>query len=158
MESAEEYRAKARKHFDRSRESFDRCDTDGFVTQFASDLSGREAQRNAEIVEAGGTAKFRGLYERATGDRVRAKLIKGNYGMVWAFCDQLGNFTGRFIGDSKGGPRSRIFQLGYEVLWEDAPARAVVTGEGKGFSGLASCHVTTVRADEGYPDDAKVVR
>lgn len=152
------YRAESAEAFRRERASLDACDTDGFVSQWCHDLTAREAWANADIVAAGGVAEFPGLFRRSDGARVAAKLIDGRFGLCWAFCDADGDFTGRFLPDSKGTPRSRMYREGFEVRQEMVPARAKVCGSGTGLSGLATCYVATVRLDRGFPDGAVVVR
>jgi hypothetical protein len=159
LEKEQEAEWKASEHFRSAEESFDRCDTDGFLTQWAHGLNGRLEKRKAELARNGGMATFRGLYDRETGERVAAKLIEGRYGYCWAFCDADGNFTGRFLGDSKGTPRSRMYREGFESRTEDAPANAVLQGA-KGATGLSGAHtvgVVVYRTDGGYPEGAKVL-
>lgn len=136
-------------------ESIERSDTDGFLSQWAQDMSAREYHAQAEILLHGGVEVFEGLYRRSDGKRARAKLIQGRYGWCWAFCDANDNFTGQFLSDSKGTPRSKMWREGYEKRDELAPAKAKLTSNGTGLSG--SCWVITVRTDGGYPEDAVVV-
>lgn len=149
---AAEHEAAARKHYQDRQESFERCDTDGFVSQWASGLLGNLEQRKAELARAGDKAEFPGLFRRSDGARVRAKLIEGRFGLCWAFCDADNRFTGRFLANSKGTPRSKLFREGFEVLQELAPARAELVGRGTGLSGTA--WVATLRTDGGFPADA----
>jgi len=130
--------------------------SDGFLSQWASDLSAREYNAKAELLEQGGVEIFEGLYRRSDGKRVRAKLISGKYGPCWAFCDQQGKFTGRFLGDSKGTKRSKLYREGFEKRDELAPAYAKITGSGTGLSGASTCYVAVRRSDGGYPEDAVV--
>lgn len=94
--TAEELRNKAAIHAENARESFERCDTDGFLSQWASGLQSRLCQTQAEIVENGGQAEFWGLFD-LEGNRIAAKLINGKFGACWALCDANRNFTGRFV-------------------------------------------------------------
>lgn len=137
--------------------SFERCDTDGFVSQHCHQLTARECRAKAKLAENGGKATFLGLFVRETGERVAAKLINGRFGLCWAFCDEEGTFTGRFLSHSKGTKRSKMFREGFEVREEEAPAKVVMRGEGTGLSGLATVRVETVRADGGFPAEAVVL-
>ena len=150
--TATEHRERASKHFQAKEDSFDRCDTDGFLSQWASGISGQLEARKAELAEAGWTSTFPGLYRRSDGARVRAKLIDARYGLCWAFCDEEGTFTGRFLSHSKGTKRSRLYREGFELREETAPANARITGSGTGLSGTA--WVEVYRADGGYPEEA----
>lgn len=94
--TAEELRNKAAIHAENARESFERCDTDGFLSQWASGLNRNLCETQAEIVENGGRSEFWGLFD-LQGNRIAAKLIDGRYGLCWALCDANRKFTGRFI-------------------------------------------------------------
>lgn len=70
--TAAEYRGEVSKDTEAATDSRNRCDTDGFLSQWASSDSSRMNSLKAEIVEAGMTRTFRGLYEGNR--RVKAKL------------------------------------------------------------------------------------
>lgn len=161
--TAADYKAEAARHIDAEAESFARCDTDGFLSQWAHGINGRLAETRAELVAAGEKAEFPGLFRKADGARVRAKLIEvadrfKGYGtrLVWAFADADGNFTGRFLSHSGGGPRSAIAREGFEVKPETAPAWADLKAPpgARGLGGAASVYVETYRTDGGYPPEA----
>lgn len=128
--------------------SFERCDTDGFLSQWASGITGRLYQAQADIAEAGGLAEFPALFNVETGEWVPARLIDGRYGTRWAIVDRESNrFTGEFIGFM---PKRRATNAakGYtegRALW---PAKAVTHGSGTGLSGAASVTVITVKTVE----------
>lgn len=143
----------------RRQESIERSGiSDGFVSQWASGMSAREYDAKARLLDQGGMEIFEGLYRRSDGVRVRAKLIQSQYGWCWAFCDEDDQFTGRFLSDSKGTPRSRMYREGFCKRDELAPAYAKLGGGGTGLAGACSVTVVVRRADEGYPEDAAVVR
>lgn len=144
--TGDDYRAEEREHRAAAQESFDRCDTDGFVSQWAHGLNAQLARAKAGIADAGGVATFKGLYVIATGERARAKKIDGKFGPCWAFVGADGQFTGKFL---PCGPRSRKQKAeGFEERDEVAPATAVFKGEGRGLSG--TCWVAVVRTDGGF--------
>lgn len=94
---AAELEAKAAAERAKSLESFDRCDTDGCLSQWGHDQMAALYAKQAEIERAGGKAEFWGLYDLA-GNRLMAKLIDGKYGMCWAMMDRPnGTFSGRFV-------------------------------------------------------------
>lgn len=97
--TAEEWRALASGRIAKEEESFQRCDTDGFVSQFCHGLTAREYELCATLAEQGGVHEFAALYDLA-GRRVRAKLIEGKYGLCWALCDDDGNYHGRDFRDA----------------------------------------------------------
>lgn len=137
-------------------ESFERCDTDGFVSQFCHGLASSEALENAKIAREGGTALFMGLYEKETNRRLKTKRIETKFGDSWLLGDSEAARLGRkFL---PFGSNSRIHkQLGLEERVERAPAKAKLHGSGYGFSGLASVHVITVRIGDEWGQDATTV-
>ena len=90
-----ELREQARAKELRAEESFQSCDTDGFLSQWASRLGADFDREKAKILEKGG-AVFPALFD-LEGNLVKAKLINGKYGKCWAFVGEDGNFTGKFI-------------------------------------------------------------
>lgn len=132
--SASDHRAAARACFQRADESFDRCDTDGFLSQWASSLTANLHNRQAEILEGNGEAVFVGLYD---GDRrVHARLVEGQWGTSWLLADaEITRYGRRWI---PNGSNSRIQKsLGLREEQELAPAYAEVIGRGYGLSGSA---------------------
>lgn len=152
--TAEQHREQAAKSEQAAADSFERCDTDGFLSQWALGLTAQEHRAKANLIEAGGVAEFRALFDAETGERVRAKLIDGRYGMCWAFADADDQFTGRFV---KAFPKREQTMLnkGFREGYETVPAYVCLEGRGRGLSGTA--WVATKRKDKGYPADAKVV-
>lgn len=146
--TAEELRKMAADCRQRSQESWERSDSDGFLSQWANDITAREYEDQARIIDNGGMATFNGLFE---GDRrVAAKLIDGQFGLCWLLRDDEAKKFGRkFIPFSRTG-RSRVqAALGVEECHELAPAWAKVgvPGNGKktGLSGCANACVMTFR-------------
>ena len=154
-ETAARKTAESVDHHNERHESFKRCDTDGFLSQWASGIASDEARGAARVAMNGGMDLFPGLYIAATGERVRAKTFSGAYGSCWALCDEAGNFTGEFLSDNRG-QRGALAKRGLVVIGEWAPARATITGHGHGLSG--SAWATTVRTDGGFPAGAKGIR
>lgn len=137
METAEQLRQKAQEFRERAAESFHRCDTDGFLSQWASGISAQEMNLQADIIENGGKDCFNGLYD-VDGKRVPAKMIDGQFGMVWILREDASiRFGRKFIPVSYEG-RSRVQKaLGLTEKKEWAPARACIKGRGHGLSGTA---------------------
>lgn len=142
----------------RSEESFQRCDTDGFLSQWASDITGRQYSMQAEIAEAGGRAPFSGLYD---GDRrVAARLIEQpKFNAPWITiyvwrlrADEAATYGRRFV---PSGRNSRVQrQLGLCERRELAPAMAAIGGRGKGLSGCASAYVCAERTGDEWGLDS----
>jgi hypothetical protein len=135
----------AREARQRSQDSFDRCDTDGFLSQWASDISAELYEREAQIRRDGGQAEFWGLFSLATGERLPAKIIQGRFGSCW-----LNQRTHQFF-PHLPVRKSTLAKRGVEERREMAAARAVISGSGKGLSGCANARVITIRTDGGYP-------
>lgn len=157
---AREERALATDRLKRRQESWERSDTDGFLSQWASDLHARLHERRAELLEQGGVDHFPALLD-GEGRRMRAKLIETKYGFSWLCLDSSDRVVG-FLGDSlapyeegepaRFAPRSKAARLGYQRALEVAPVAASLAGRGTGLGG--SVGVSTYRLDGGYPADA----
>ncbi|GAA3251426.1 hypothetical protein [Nonomuraea helvata] len=142
-------------------DSFERCDTDGALSQWAHSLNAQEARLQADITEAGGVALFPALFD-LNGNLVRAKLMHGQWGAYFALLDERGRITGqwftpskasdarraraadaaRTVGDLKGG------YIGYVM----APAKAELRG-----GNVATVTAVAVRTDSGYSPDVEIV-
>lgn len=152
--TAEEHREAAKASRRKSVESFERCDTDGFLSQWGHDLTSNEHLANADILDAGGMSDFWGLFE---GDRrVKAK-------MVTVYNKYAFRHEGKWVVEDDdpicakrkwipSGSNSRIQkQLGLCERLETAPARA-------GLRDLCgTCSVVTFRTGCPYGSDAKIV-
>lgn len=147
---AETYRKEAAAIRDRVQESFDRCDTDGFVSQWAGGLSAQLAETRARLVEAGRVSTFTGLYE---GDRrVPAKRLETRFGYSWLLRDDadIAHFGRKWI---PCGGNSRIQKtLGLRECLETAPAWANLSGRGHGLGG--TCWVAVYRTGCEWGTDA----
>lgn len=82
--TAEEFRADARAAHQRSADSFERSDTDGFLSQWASDTMARAYELAAEILDAGSVWEFFGVRDMATGVLIPGKWIETQYGGKFA--------------------------------------------------------------------------
>ncbi len=82
--TAEWHREQAAQCRRRSAESFERCDTDGFLSQWASDVTARRHELDALVAEQDGTYLFRGLrLEQLDGTPVDARVVDTRYGLRW---------------------------------------------------------------------------
>lgn len=147
MDKVQELREQAKQHTEDAYQSFERCDTDGFLSQWASAVNAQRCNLEADLLEAGGVWKFWGLFD-LEGRRVRAKLINGQYGPCWAFCDAHDRFTGKFISAHPARPET-LQRKGYVEADELAPAKVVVSGKD-----ICALGVRCERTDGGYPPDA----
>jgi hypothetical protein len=79
----------------RAFESFERCDTDGYLSQWASQVTARELRAKADLAEAGGRWEFPALFN-LDGEQVPAKLVQTRYGLSWMLLDAEGRCAGWF--------------------------------------------------------------
>ena len=141
MDTKNDLREQASEHYRRVEESFARCDTDGFLSQWANGLAGQRLNYEADIAEQGG-AYFPALFHGER--RVNAKAVDGKYGRVWLLADsEEARYGRRFI---PLGDNSRVQRdYGLHEVTELVPAKAIITGSGTGLSG--SAWVEIIRTD-----------
>jgi hypothetical protein len=160
-EQAQALRDQAAAADKRAADSFDRCDTDGFLSQWASNITARKLRMEAALLEAGGTHTFQGLFN-AAGERVQAKQAKcpaynGGYETKWLVFGGGGRVAHWVaIPQHPEAPskRSKMGQLGLHEEPEEAPAKIETKGSGTGLAGAASVYVGYTRTDGGHPADA----
>lgn len=150
-EQGDKLRAEAAAAEQRAADSFERCDTDGFLSQWASGITAEQKRKQAAIEDNGGVWNHPALFD-LDGKRVRAKLIPGKFGTCWAFCDANDQFTGQFI-TAFPKREATMVKKGYREGEESVRSKAVLKGRGTGLSG--SCWVAIARLDKGYPEDAQ---
>src|SRR6476661_4026520 len=131
--TADEHRAAAQAADQAAYDSFERCDTDGFLSQWASGLNAQKHRLQAEIEDNGGKWEFPALFD-LDGNLVPAKLISTRYGMSWALLDPAnpeGSFLG-FFNDSQAAKGARRLatdrRKGYTIGTVRVPAVADMHG------------------------------
>lgn len=162
--TAQTLRDQAAAHRAAASESFERSDTDGFLSQWASDITGRKLSMEADIVEKGGKWTFPALFD-ADGNLVPAKFVKTQFGYAWGILsdenDLHSRFSGWFSPSKASTPAKRTaanLKKGFRVGIVLAPARAEIGGSGRGLAGAASCYVYAKRTDGGFSRDVEVVQ
>jgi len=164
MATANELRESAAEHDRKAAESFDRCDTDGFVSQWAHGLGSQKDRLQAEVEENGGLSSFMGLFNSA-GERVKAKMVvvynsyKFEHESKWIVLDASDNAAHWVaIPQNPESPskQSKMGQLGLHQEWEEAPGKAELSGGGTGLAGAVNVRATVKRTDGGYPEGAVV--
>lgn len=154
-----DYKKDIRHHDEVRTESWNRCDTDGFVTQWAHGLWRRLAEYKIVLLECGRVALFDGLY--IGNERIPAELIDQkcpwSYGTKKTWVIKKGSpyierFGRRYIPHGKGSRIQKKLGLReareYDLAWAD------IKGEGKGFSGRS--WVARVRVGDIYGGDSKL--
>lgn len=158
--TATEHRTEAARHEQSAADSWERSDTDGFLSQWADGLNAQMHRLAADIAENGGKHEFVGLFD-AKGRRVKAKLIYvadrfRGYGKkpVWMVLDANDQAI-EWVNAFRDGARSKMAKLGLHEAKEEVAAKAFIDGEGHGLSGRA--WVAAKRLDRGYPADEIVM-
>lgn len=138
MTTADDLRKSAAAHEAVAAESWERSDTDGFLSQWASGLSAARDRLQADIEDAGGLHRFPALFD-LDGRYVPARVIEPRqygWGKRWMVLDQQGRSTGTFL-PYHPVRRNTLARKGYVEGWVMRPAEAFTNGTGHGLSGRA---------------------
>ena len=135
-----------------ARDSFERCDTDGFLNQWADRLAARKGALQAEIENNGGVAEFPALFTVA-GEFVPAKIIVTKFGARWQVLTAEGKTTGEFL-PFQPARRSTLANKGYTEGSVLRPAAAELAG---GQSGTSSVVVAAIAQDKPWEQPVKVI-
>ena len=139
--TATEYRAEAAAHRAEVEASWERSDTDGFLSQWAGGLNAQLADRKATIAEQGGMGRFRRVrLERLDGSLVEdARVVETRYGTKWRV-----ESTDQWL-PYQPKRESTLGKRGYREVTEEADLTAVahMDGRGRGLSGTAWVAVFT---------------
>lgn len=152
-ETAETYRAMATDCRNRSAESFDRCDTDGFLTQWAHDVNARKYDLAAVLADNNGEAEFDALFD-LDGNIVPAAIVNGQYGATWIVkesFDALRNHTGRAV--AWVSPLAMNVKTDADgVSWYTPNKRSINAAARKGYRyGTIIAKAVVLTADSGEP-------
>lgn len=145
--TAADHRIAAAECYRRERESFERSDTDGFLSQWASSITGQEHNAWADLLDNGGTVEVRALF--LTDGRIASTHEKeGDYGYYWILNDEAAKVVGkRFLSDSNARKaqtrRANNAKKGVAVGYIRVKGYVTIAGSGTGLSGAASAYVTT---------------
>lgn len=152
---AAELRETARGNDREAAESFDRCDTDGALSQWASGITAQKYRLRADVAENGGMWPFPALFD-LEGHLVPAREVYGQYGTFWSLLDPEGNRTGQTFNESQAqNEKIRLrndARKGYYVGTVLAPA--YVATRGQSVTSVA-CHID--RADGGWDPKVMVI-
>lgn len=160
-----DYRAEAAAHGEEAHDSFERSDTDGALSQWASGISARLASARADIAARGGKAKFPALFD-LDGNLVPAKLVRTQYGTSFGLLSDPTDPSSPFTGwvapssaQSDAARRRNMAKKGYYVGTILAPAAATTAApEGaRGLGGALSVYIDVFRTDGGFDANAEVV-
>jgi hypothetical protein len=122
-------------------ESFERCDTDGALSQWSSGLTAQKLRMEAALLEQGGQSDFPALFTVA-GDWQPAVVIEGKWGPRWMLLDTDGDRTGEYL-PFYPARRDTLAKRGFvegRAVW---PAK-IIYSSGRG--GLVTTRPITVKA------------
>lgn len=151
----ERLEAEAKRADEKAEESFQRCDTDGFLSQWALNIGAQRDRKQIEVLRKGGYWRFPVLCD-AEGNVLCDRIYRfanqfAGYGSVekWRLPDDVAARLGRqWIPVAGWRGNSRIQkQLGLREEDRYFPARAKIMGSGTGLSGCASAFVGVERIE-----------
>jgi hypothetical protein len=145
-------RAEAIRHQQEAIDSFNRCDTDGALSQWASGLTSRHKMAEADLLERGGVSEFLTLFD-LDGNFVPAKIIQTQYGSRWMVLDAEGRKTGEFLPVTPKR-RDTLAKRGYCEGYAMFPA-AVGYAEGRG--GLVTVSVRSFKTCKDHEPPTEVI-
>ncbi len=133
-------RAEAAQHEQDAADSFERCDTDGFMSQWASGCNAAKKRLQADIEENDGLADVPALFD-LDGGLIPAKLIDTRFGTSWGIFKSWDALNGsgdivRWVG---AFPARRSTLANKDVMEGRVMARAYADLRGK-----SACNVTAV--------------
>lgn len=148
---AQELREQARRMEQEAVESFERSDTDGFLSQWASNISASRARLEAALIEDGGMTETTALF-LLDGTLASTHKGEGQYGPYWVLNDEAAERLGRrFLSTSQAAKpevRSRNnAKKGVAVGRIRVRGEAVIEGRGRGLSGTAWATIRPVVRD-----------
>lgn len=151
---AQALREKAANEDRKAYESFERCDTDGALSQWAWGVTAQKDRLQADIIEAGGKAEFPALFD-LSGNLVPAKEIETQFGWSWMLLDEREKCAGWF-NESKARNeetrRKNNAKKGYYVGRVRVPAFAKLAG-----GNICTVMAIKVRRDGGWSAEAEIV-
>jgi hypothetical protein len=146
--SPAEWRAMARGQHQYAADSWERSDTDGFVSQWASGVTGRMYDLLARLAEAGGVEEMKWVFDSKTGEPVEWRWIETRYGSS-ILIPGAAYGEGRFFNPSRarrGADRLKRDQAkGFHWGTVRTEVVAMFSGGGSGLSGALSVHPITER-------------
>lgn len=147
--TADDYREMAREFFAAREASWERSDSDGFLSQWASGLTAQKYTLSAQLAEANGVTDARALFD-LDGNLVPAIHGFGQYGEYFVVLDNEERGCRRFFNPSyarnEATARKNNAAKGFYVGRAMVPAKVEIVGSGTGLSGAASCYPAIVPA------------
>jgi hypothetical protein len=147
--TAEQWRAESREMFAKREESYQRSDTDGFLSQWALGSLSQQYSLCAQLAEANGLTETRALFD-LDGNLVPSIHGHGEYGEYFAVLDNDERGCRRFFNPSKARndqiARRNDAAKGFYVGLVKVAGKVELLGSGKGLSGCASAYNAIIPA------------
>lgn len=145
--TAAEWRAEAKTFYQAREESWERSDSDGFVSQWASGLTAQQYSESARLAEANGITEYVALFD-LNGELIPTLRGYGDYGVYFTILDNDERGCKRFFNPSKAKnpetARKNNAAKGFYVGTVKMAGKVEILGGGKGLGGAANCYVLTV--------------
>ena len=146
--TADALRAEAAERDAAAEESFRRCDTDGFLSQWALGITASKLRAQADLEDNGGKVEVRALFH-LDGTVASTHYGNGQYGGYWVLNDEAtARYGKRFVNPSyakKAETRARNMRAkGFTVGTIRVRGYVDICGSGTGLSGCASAYVATL--------------
>lgn len=145
--TSEELREMAKECANRSAASWERSDTDGFMSQWANDTTARVYNLAAELADNDWMAEGPALFD-LEGNLVTAETFTGQYGISWVIKPQNGGkwaFISMSMASKAKTRRTNMERKGYR---EGTVRRRVVVATG----GSMTCISVYAMDDRNYPE------
>jgi len=139
--AAAKLRAEAAQHDRDAADSFERCDTDGFLSQWASGLTGQQKRLEASLIENGGTTDIIGPVT-VDGEPVRFRTVDTRYGRKWLVLDDNDDAVAWL--DPFAVRMSTYRKKGYTLGQYQVRGIAKIIGSGTGLASAANCYAAIV--------------
>jgi hypothetical protein len=141
-------RAEAAEAEARVQESWDRSDTDGFLSQWAGSMTAMKLRAQAKLEESGGLIEVRALFN-LDGTVASTHYGYGDWGGYWVLNDEAtARYGKRFVSPSKAQKaatrRRNMRAKGFTVGTVRVRGYVDIVGSGTGLSGCVTARVATL--------------
>lgn len=129
--TAEQWHDEARDCMRREQESWERSDTDGFLSQWALQKMAQRYETLAKIVEQGGCWEIAKLADVDGNVIEHARYIETKYGWTWVYDDADGNavWCRESSHSNREIARQRDLAKGFQIVWLMLPVVMNSSGE-----------------------------
>lgn len=136
----DKFRTSSAKHHQNAQDSFDRCDTDGFISQYSSGLNGQLDHAKALLADRGGLTVVPVIIDLATDQIIGVRSVHGKFGESIP-CQK----DGKTLWIAPYAKRESTYTAkGVRQAFMHCYAFCKFSGSGYGFSGLGSVGVSTI--------------